>query len=146
MHMSDENRDNRNAMDLVHRFEQMISSNDSYYFDIDQFEEIIDFYCENNQFPLALRAIEYGYNLFPENMTLMLREAQILTGMGHLTRALKLLKKLEKIEASDQIEHVYKIVRHLAANQRDVVLHGDHAKPGSLSVSYKRSWFIEFQI
>ena len=45
----------------------------------------------------------------------------------------------EKIEASDQIEHVYKIVRHLAANHRDVVLHGDHAKPGALSVSYKRS-------
>jgi tetratricopeptide (TPR) repeat protein len=103
MHMSDENRDNRNAIDLVHRFEQMISSNDSYYFDIDQFEEIIEFYCENNKFPLALRAIEHGYNLFPENMTLMLRESQILTGMGHLTRALKLLKKLEKVEASEEV-------------------------------------------
>ena len=34
------------------------------------------------------------------------------------------------------IEHVYKIVRHLAANHRGVVLHGHHAKPGELEVSY----------
>lgn len=103
MHMSDENKDNRNAVDLVHRFEQMLSSDASYYFDIDQFEEIIDYYCEHNQFPAALGAIQYGYGLFPENMTLMLREAQILSGMGQLTKALKQLKKIERIEVNEEV-------------------------------------------
>jgi glucose-6-phosphate isomerase len=36
---------------------------------------------------------------------------------------------------SDDVESVYKIVRHLAANDRGVILHGDPAKPGSLTVS-----------
>ena len=49
---------------------------------------------------------------------------------------LELAALAEKAEASDQVEHVYKIVRHLAANHRGVVLHGDHAKPGLLTVSY----------
>jgi glucose-6-phosphate isomerase len=41
----------------------------------------------------------------------------------------------EKANASDQIEPIYKIVRHLAANQRGVVLHGHPGEPGSLKVS-----------
>jgi glucose-6-phosphate isomerase len=35
----------------------------------------------------------------------------------------------------DDVESVYKIVRHLAANDRGITLHGDPAKPGSLTVS-----------
>ena len=45
----------------------------------------------------------------------------------------------EKAEAIDQVEHVYKIVRHLAANHRGIVLQGDHAKPDGLTVTYNPS-------
>src|SRR4028118_1656565 len=41
----------------------------------------------------------------------------------------------QKAEASDRIEAVYKLVRHLQANKRGVVLQGDLAKPSSLMVS-----------
>lgn len=37
--------------------------------------------------------------------------------------------------ASDQVEAVYKIVRHLSANKRSVKLEGDFSKPASLKVS-----------
>ncbi|MGI2904922.1 glucose-6-phosphate isomerase [Tolypothrix sp. VBCCA 56010] len=40
-----------------------------------------------------------------------------------------------KANASDQIEPIYKIVRHLAANQRGVVLHGHLGEPSSLKIS-----------
>jgi len=42
----------------------------------------------------------------------------------------------EKVGATEQIETVYKIVRHLAANQRDVSLQGDLAKPSELNVCH----------
>jgi len=48
---------------------------------------------------------------------------------------LSLQEIAEKANASDQIEPIYKIVRHLAANQRGVVLHGHPGEPGSLKVS-----------
>jgi glucose-6-phosphate isomerase len=48
---------------------------------------------------------------------------------------LSLQEIAEKVNASDQIEPIYKIVRHLAANQRGVVLHGHPGEPGSLKVS-----------
>ncbi|QLE43213.1 glucose-6-phosphate isomerase [Nostoc sp. C052] len=41
----------------------------------------------------------------------------------------------EKAGASDQVEAIYKILRHIHANQRGVVLQGDLQKPGSLKVS-----------
>jgi glucose-6-phosphate isomerase len=42
-----------------------------------------------------------------------------------------------KANAADQIEAVYKIVRHLAANDRGILLTGDLAKPASLSIGLK---------
>jgi glucose-6-phosphate isomerase len=41
----------------------------------------------------------------------------------------------EKVGASEEIESIYKIVRHLAANQRGVTLVGDRACPTHLKVS-----------
>jgi glucose-6-phosphate isomerase len=41
----------------------------------------------------------------------------------------------EKIGASDQIEVIYKVLRHLHANERGVVLEGNLGEPSSLKVS-----------
>jgi glucose-6-phosphate isomerase len=41
----------------------------------------------------------------------------------------------EKAGASEQVEAIYKILRHIHANHRGVVLQGDLQKPGSLTVS-----------
>ncbi|MEH2191122.1 MAG: glucose-6-phosphate isomerase [Nostoc sp.] len=41
----------------------------------------------------------------------------------------------EKAGASEQVEAIYKILRHIHANQRGVVLQGDLQKPGNLTVS-----------
>ena len=44
---------------------------------------------------------------------------------------------VEKAGASEEIEKAYKILRHLAANDRGIVLEGNLAQPASLTVSYK---------
>ncbi|MBA4449378.1 glucose-6-phosphate isomerase, partial [Cylindrospermopsis raciborskii CS-506_D] len=41
----------------------------------------------------------------------------------------------DKAGASEQVEPIYKILRHLHANNRGVVLTGDLSKPGTLTVS-----------
>ncbi|MBD1893501.1 glucose-6-phosphate isomerase [Coleofasciculus sp. FACHB-129] len=48
---------------------------------------------------------------------------------------LSLTELAQKAGASDQIEAIYKILRHLDANQRSVVLQGNLGKPSSLRVS-----------
>jgi glucose-6-phosphate isomerase len=44
----------------------------------------------------------------------------------------------EQIDTPDQVETVYQIVRHLAANPREVTLQGDLTKPDELLVSFNR--------
>jgi glucose-6-phosphate isomerase len=48
---------------------------------------------------------------------------------------LTLAQVAEKAGVSDKIEPIYKILRHMHANQRGVVLKGNLAEPGSLTVS-----------
>lgn len=43
----------------------------------------------------------------------------------------------QKAGASDQIETIYKIVRHLAANNRGIILEGNLGQPTTLAVSYE---------
>ncbi len=71
--------------------------------------------------------------------TLLGLQRKILAVLKSTDQPLKLAVLAEKAESRDQIEHVYKIVRHLAANHRGVVLHGNRAKPGKLTVSYQAS-------
>jgi len=49
--------------------------------------------------------------------------------------ALSIDEIAEKAGAAQEIEAIYKILRHLHANQRGVVLHGNLAQPSSLKVS-----------
>lgn len=58
--------------------------------------------------------------------------------MKTTVQPLSLSALAEKIDAPDQVETVYKVVRHLSMNQRKVLLHGNLAKPGELSVSLGR--------
>ena len=49
---------------------------------------------------------------------------------------LSLQELAQKAEASDKIETIYKILRHLAANNRGIILHGNLGQLPSLAVSY----------
>jgi glucose-6-phosphate isomerase len=62
-------------------------------------------------------------------------QGKILAVLEEEKRPLDLATLASKTLASDQIETIYKIVRHLAANQRGVRLQGDRSKPSTLSVS-----------
>ncbi|MFM6039069.1 MAG: glucose-6-phosphate isomerase, partial [Sphaerospermopsis kisseleviana] len=50
-------------------------------------------------------------------------------------KALSITEIADKAGAAEQVEAIYKILRHLHANNRGVVLTGDLSKPGTLTVS-----------
>jgi glucose-6-phosphate isomerase len=62
-------------------------------------------------------------------------QKRIVQTLKQETAPLSIEALAEKVGASDQIETIYKICRHLAANQRGVVLRGNPGKPASLEVS-----------
>ena len=62
-------------------------------------------------------------------------QKQVMAAIEKAGKPLDLASLAETAGAPEQVEAVYKIVRHLEANHRGVVLEGDRAKPASLKVS-----------
>ena len=62
-------------------------------------------------------------------------QRQLLAVLKLASEPMPLTTLAEKAGAADQLETVYKILRHLAANHRGITLQGDRAKPSRLLVS-----------
>jgi glucose-6-phosphate isomerase len=62
-------------------------------------------------------------------------QKQVVAVLQSEGKALTLEALADKAGASDRVEEVYKIVRHLAANQRGVQLQGNFSQPSNLKVS-----------
>lgn len=62
-------------------------------------------------------------------------QRQVMQALQAEGKPLSLAEIAEKVGANDQIEAIYKIVRHLSANGRGVVVEGNLRKPSSLLVS-----------
>lgn len=62
-------------------------------------------------------------------------QKQVVAALQASGQPLDLATLAAKAGATDQIETIYRIVRHLDANQRSVMLQGDLAQPGILKVS-----------
>lgn len=63
---------------------------------------------------------------------------QVLELLEGQSSPLSLQEIANKIGSPDQVETIYKIIRHLHANQRGIVLQGDLGNPESLKVSWQR--------
>ena len=83
---------------LVKRFEEMINSSGQAYFDVEEFEDIIDFYFFKNNINKAYKAIDYASEQHPNSVVFMLRKAQLYASANKSEKALDLLRKVEVID------------------------------------------------
>ncbi len=63
-------------------------------------------------------------------------QSDVVKALQELTTPVSLTELAAKAGAPDRVEAIYKILRHLYANDRGVVFTGDLAQPGSLQVSW----------
>jgi len=89
------------AKDAANRFDEMLKSGSQYYFDVFEFENIIDFYISKREYRKAQNVVEYALTLHPNAFSIMTKHAQILIKLSQPIKALRLLKKLSKLENSD---------------------------------------------
>ncbi len=103
--MSEEDRNSYDAQEiagLVRRYEEMTSKGESYFFDLDEFEGIIEHYVEQGDFDAGSKVILYAIELFPNSTVLMLRQAQMLAGNGQINKAVAKLKNLLAFEPNNE--------------------------------------------
>lgn len=95
----------RNA---VQKFERMRKNNESYFFDVIEFESIIDFYIENNNSLKAFEAATLATEQHPNSVSIQLRKARVLLDKGRAVETLTILRKLENIEPGNHEIYIAK--------------------------------------
>lgn len=98
---TDFNFDSHDTIELIHQYESTLQIHEHAYFDVDQFEEIIDHYIENEVLDKATQTVEAALSIHPNTTSLLIRLAQIEIDNNECDKALEILLSLEKIEPSN---------------------------------------------
>ena len=90
------------------KFELMLKTNNVYFFDSNEFEEIILFYVDNGKFSLAKKALQLGLSQHPTSATLKLIKVELLILDDKLEKAEIILDQLIEIEPSNNEIYIQK--------------------------------------
>jgi len=82
--------------EIIQRFEKMIVTGKNYFFDINEFLEIIDHYIFIGNYTLAWKAINKADDQYPGNQEINLFKAEVLALENKYDEALDLLEILQK--------------------------------------------------
>jgi tetratricopeptide (TPR) repeat protein len=84
------------------KFESMLKTNNVYFFDSVEFEEIIHYYLDNGKHSLANKAVKLGLEQHPSSVILKLLKVELLIFEDKLQKALSLIRELEVIEPNNE--------------------------------------------
>lgn len=84
------------------KFESMLKTNNVYFFDSIEFEEIIHHYLDSGKNSLAKKAINLGLKQHPNSILLKLLQAELLIFESNFDAASILLKELQAIEPTNE--------------------------------------------
>ena len=90
--------DSENIFGAVEKFEDMVRTRVQRFFDVHEFEDIIDYYLDNENFGLAAKAANYAMCMYPSSTSIQQRICEILLDKGQPVKALGILCRLIKIE------------------------------------------------
>ncbi len=86
---------------IIDRFQKMLKTGESLFFDIDELSAIIDNYFENGDLVLLKKAIYFSLEQYPGNYEFLLKKAQYYALSDEPEKGLELLDELGNIGDSD---------------------------------------------
>ena len=96
-----ENSESKEFAGVVKRYKRMLSDEQMGFFDVSDFEYIVDHYMDKNQLTNALQACEIAVSQHPHSLIVKVKKAQVLLGQLKTDKALNLLMMLAKVESTN---------------------------------------------
>ncbi|PQJ82425.1 tetratricopeptide repeat protein [Polaribacter glomeratus] len=110
------------------KFESMLKTNNIFFFDLVEFEEIIIHYLDAGKHALAKKAVKLGLEQHPQSVDLKLLQVEIYVFEGELVKASILLKKLEQIEPSNDEIFIQKAtINSKTGNHKEAIVNLEKA-------------------
>ena len=82
----------------IERYEDMLKTHDSVYFDSEEFEYIIDHYTKNNQLKRSRQAVELAMAQHPESSMLKIKLARQYLLENDAQRAFDIMQHVERVD------------------------------------------------
>ncbi len=86
----------------IAKFESMLKTDDVYFFDAEDFEDIIHHYLNHGKIALAKKAIKISLKQHPDTIELKLLDVEVLVFENNLDKAEQLLDKLQIIDSANE--------------------------------------------
>ncbi|NHF61186.1 tetratricopeptide repeat protein [Flavobacteriaceae bacterium TP-CH-4] len=86
----------------ITKFESMLKTDDVYFFDAEDFEEIIHHYLNHGKVALAKKAIKIGLQQHPASIELKLLDVEVLVFENNLEVAERLLDELQMLDSNNE--------------------------------------------
>jgi tetratricopeptide (TPR) repeat protein len=96
-----ENSESKEFAGIVKRYKRMLSDQQMGFFDVADFEHIVDHYIDKNQLTNALQACEIAVSQHPYSIIVKIKKAQVLLGQLKTDKALELLNMLAEVESTN---------------------------------------------
>jgi len=93
-----ENSESKEFAGILKRYKKMLSDEQMGFFDVSDFEHIVDHYIDKSQLNNALQACEIAISQHPYSLMVKIKKAQVLIGQLKTDKALQLLQMLGEIE------------------------------------------------
>ncbi len=96
------------ALEAVKRYREMVAQNNRVFFDLCEYESIIDYFIDQFNFKEALSAVKYALDQHPYASSVKLKHVQLLIETGKPGKALGMIRELQEIEGSNYELHLAK--------------------------------------
>ena len=96
------NYNSEETQSSITKFEQMLNTNHTYFFDAQEFEDIIVYYLGFGENQLAKKALKMGLEQHPSSHELLLLQSEVFILDEKYDAALKLLDYIEKLNPLDE--------------------------------------------
>lgn len=105
--------------ELIQQYENLREGRTHVFLDEDSFEQIIDYFDDQDELNKALQAAECGIEQFPFSAFLLLKKANLLIESKRFKDALGLLDKASLLDAMDINLYILKTDAYLAMNEHE---------------------------
>lgn len=92
----------KDVTELIEHFEELVKNGEGHFFDVEEFEAIIDYYLDRHKKSMSRTAIALAKEQHPSCNSFKIREVRLLSMESKYDKALRLLDELELLEPGDE--------------------------------------------
>jgi len=101
---------------LVARFKKLVQQKEQAFFDVEQFEILIQYFIEEDHLTLACHALEMGLSQHPSSLDIKIHQVNYFITVGKLNKALTVLTRIQAVESTNS--EIYCLFAEIYGSQR----------------------------